>query len=134
MKMNFVITLAFMAALTGCMTINHGHFAVLSPTDLDNTAVYQLLKKDGYGESKSIYWAFYAESPPHLDDAVTNALATNGGIFLKNVSVTVKSWMIPLIWGENAMIVEGEVWGPVTTHTGNTLKSGLGDAARPSAP
>lgn len=104
------LALLSLLLLSACSHIDHGQYAILSASDLKYDE-YELINKNGYGEDKGIYWALYAGPMPQLDRAVNNALEKDGGLYMKNVKVHFESWIIPIIWGEFKMVVEGEIWG-----------------------
>ena len=110
-KLKLIIIALTAVLATGCATVDHGKYAVLSPTKIDNLDNYEMIDKEGLGEDKGIYWALYVSPPPTVEKAVHNALEENGGVFIKNAEIYLKSWIIPLIWGEFKMVVKGEIWG-----------------------
>lgn len=110
-RLNRLFVFVVVSFISACASLDHGHYAVLSPVEIDDFDNYVLLEKNVRGEDKSIYWALYAGRPPEVDEAVEDALSKSGGLFMKNVDVRWDTWIIPLVWGETTMEVEGEVWG-----------------------
>lgn len=104
----FVI-LIISSLLSGCNTVNHGEFSVLSILPIDHNKNYQKVEEAAVGTDKEIYWALYA-GQPQLDAAVRDALQKYNGDYMTNVKVTFRSWMIPVIYGEFKLEVKGEVW------------------------
>jgi len=47
---------------------------------------------------------------PKIDSAVENALEISGADYLTDVKVTSDTWLIPLIYGQLSINVEGTPW------------------------
>ena len=99
----------FCFLLASCATIDHGEFAVISVSPIDESKRYQKVETNVVGTDKAIYWALYAGTPK-LDAAVQNALKKHNGNFMTNVKVKHTAWMIPVIYGESIFEVTGEIW------------------------
>lgn len=95
--------------ITGCATVDHGEFSVMSLSPIDKDKTYKKVEENAVGVDTGIYWALYA-GQAKLDAALANAMKKSNGDYMTNVKVKWKSWIVPIIYGEQQFEVTGDVW------------------------
>ena len=105
----FVLTLL---VLTGCSQ-HLGNFTALSSSSYDpkNISEKSLVTKNVSGESHCyIIFLFPTCVMPKIDEAVSKALTTGSGDFMKNARLYYEHYYIPLLFGDVWVRVEGDVY------------------------
>lgn len=108
-KLFFVFMLLL---FTGCSQ-HIGNFTALSSSvyDSKNMDEKNLVARNVSGESKCyIIILFPTCGTPKADDAVSSALITGGGDFMKNTRVYYEWFYLPFVFGEFKIRVAGDVY------------------------
>ena len=89
------------------------HFTVLSnrlvrtaDLDLEDSARLNRVSKEQVLE---VFVLVPIGEPPHFELLLDQALAEGGGDVMRDVTVTLWRWYIPLIYGQHGLRIEGEV-------------------------
>ncbi|TGM58407.1 hypothetical protein [Leptospira adleri] len=108
-----ILTLALVAILVNCTTFQ-GSYAVLSHKEVDFSKNYEKIKPTEEGKSGlNIFCVIPVGTlalTARINEAITEALTKSGGDFLKNAEIKTSYYYIPFIYGNEELIVTGEVW------------------------
>jgi len=107
--MKFIVLACSALLLSGCVSMGMAEFSIVSTKPLN--------LKNEYVESKRVtgkdmrHLVFIIPiGVPKVDSAIANALEKSGADYLTDVKVTSNTWLIPLIYGQLSIDVEGTPW------------------------
>ena len=95
--------------LTGCISMDMAEFSVVSTKPIDIKSEY-IESKRVTGTDMTHQVIIFPIGVPKIDSAVENALASSGADYLTDVKVTSDTWLIPLLYGQLSINVEGTAW------------------------
>lgn len=99
------------ALLTFGCSVKYGEFAMISTKKIDPTKTYERGDSKVIGKDMiKIYFLIPTEWHPDASEAVTDALENNCAEYLSDVTLTLKHWYIPYIYGKSWFEVEGYPW------------------------
>ncbi|TGL75750.1 hypothetical protein [Leptospira yasudae] len=108
-----ILTIAIVALIVNCTTFQ-GSYAVLSNKEVDFSKNYEKIKPSEEGKSSfNIYFMIPIGTlalTERMNEALNEALTKSGGDFLKNAEIKSKGYYIPFIYGNEELIISGEVW------------------------
>lgn len=111
-------TVAFLFAvfllLPGC-TKHLGTMTALSTKEYEPSNINDgtLVKKDAIGESHCYIYFIVPTCDimyPRIDDAVSEALSSSDGDFMKNVNIYFEYWFIPPFYAHHKIRVKGDAY------------------------
>jgi hypothetical protein len=106
-----MILIIICSLLAGC-AYHIGNFSALAAGTYraENIKASSLVAKNVRGESCESVILFIPTGIPRLDEAVKEATAKNKGDFMMNARTYYSFWFLPLIYWQNCLIVEGDVY------------------------
>ena len=97
--------------IQGC-SYNLGALSVISTKELDMGAYYVKVADNvrGFGTIHIIIFLPTRFTPITIEEIVNDALYKTGGDLMTNCMISSFSFYIPYIYGQNKLIIEGDVW------------------------
>jgi hypothetical protein len=107
--MKFSVIICATLILGGCVSMEMAEFSMVStkPLNLNNEFV---ASKRVTGKDMKHQVFIIPIGVPRVDSAIENALNKSGANYLTDVKVTSNTWLIPLIYGQLSIEVEGTPW------------------------
>ena len=120
--MRYLSTLLLLMLFAGCWNNKIGEFSVISTQDFELNSDYVLLEKGAMGVDIQYIFVFVpSQRTISIESAVDDALRGLNGHIMTDVTATQQGFFIPYLYGENRMIVQGDVWRRSDTKYGDVM-------------
>ena len=102
----------FIALFIQACSYNLGELSIISTRDIDMNAQYVQIATNvqGIGTTHFIVFLPTRFSPITIEEIVNDALLKTGGDFMTNCLISSFQFYIPYIYGQNKLIIEGDIW------------------------
>ena len=110
----------FIALFIQACSYNLGELSIISTKDIDMNAQYVQIAHNvqGIGTTHIIVFLPTRFTPITIEEIVNDALYKTGGDFMTNCLISSFMFYIPYIYGQEKLIIEGDVWKKQTSDFG----------------
>ena len=120
--MRYLSTLLLLMLFAGCWNNRIGEFSVISTQDFELNSDYVLLEKGAIGVDIQYIFVFVpSQRTISIESAVDDALRGLNGHIMTDVTARQQGFFIPYLYGENRMMVQGDVWRRSDTKYGDVM-------------
>ena len=110
----------FIALFIQACSYNLGELSIISTKGIDMNAQYVQIANNvqGIGTTHIIVFLPTRFTPITIEEIVNDALYKTGGDFMTNCLISSFMFYIPYIYGQEKLIIEGDVWKKQTSDFG----------------
>jgi hypothetical protein len=120
--MRYLSTLLLLILFAGCWNNRIGEFSVISTQGFELNSDYVLLEKGTMGvDIQYIFVVVPSQRNISIESAVDDALRDLNGHIMTDVTARHQGFFIPYFYGENRIVVEGDVWRRSDTKYGDVM-------------
>ena len=120
--MRYLSTLLLLILFAGCWNNKIGEFSVISTQGFELNSDYVLLEKGTMGvDIQYIFVVIPSQRNISIESAVDDALRDLNGHIMTDVTARHQGFFFLYFYGENRIVVEGDVWRRSDTKYGDVM-------------